>query len=131
MDHPNPTILAAEFVRRASHAEFAQAESWMPAAVSCVGHEPGYDTFEIVDAFTLTSLDSTRHLKRMVLRRVITGDYSGGHFFTHGHVSLDTLLIENTPFGWRIQNPVWNWIALDVANQRKWLADTARGETLP
>lgn len=96
MDHPNPTILAEEFVQRASRAEFAQTETWMPAAVSCVGHEPGYDTFEIVDAFTLTSLDSTRRLKRMILQRVITGDYSGGHFSPHSRVSIDTLLIGPT-----------------------------------
>lgn len=128
MEHPNPTILADEFVKRASRAEFAHTEKWMPAAVSCVGHEPGYDTFEIVDSFTLTALDSTLHLKRMILRRVIIGDYSNGRFSPHRRVGIDTLLIESTQFGWRIQNPVWNWITLDVANQRKWLADTARGK---
>jgi hypothetical protein len=124
MEHPNPTILAEDFVQRASRAEFTQTETWMPAAVSCVGHEPGYDSFEIVRSLSLTSLDSTTNLKRMVLRRGVIGDYSGGHFTAHDRTGVDTLLIENTPFGWRIQNPVWNWVTLDAANQHKWLAGT-------
>ena len=124
MDHPNPTILANELVQRASRAEFARTETWMPTAVTCVGHEPGYDTFGIVRSFSLTSLDSTLTMKRMILRRVILGDYSGGHFSPHSRVGVDTLLIENTPFGWRIRNPVWNWVTLPTAKQLKWLRDT-------
>lgn len=126
MDHPNPTILANELVQRASRAEFARTETWMPTAVTCVGHEPGYDTFEIVRSFSLISLDSTLTMKRMILRRVIIGYYSGGHFSPHDRVGVDTLLIESTPFGWRIQNPVWNWVTLPFAKQRKWVADTTR-----
>lgn len=46
------------------------------------------------------------------LSRIIIGDYSGGHFHPHRSVGIDTLLMENTPFGWRIQNPVWNWTSI-------------------
>lgn len=124
LEHPNPTILASEFVERAARGTFAQAETWMAPAVACVGHESGYDTFDIVGTFSLTPLDSTFDLRRMILRRNIVGDYAGGQFHAHRGIGIDTLLIDNTPFGWRIRNPVWNWIMRDAAIQRKWLADT-------
>src|SRR4051812_37913879 len=103
--HPEPRSLASEFVARASRAEFAESESWMSGAVTCVGHEPGYDTFVVADSFALAFLDSSQHRVRMTLRLAGRGTESGGQFQSERKVYVDTLHILETRYGWRIDDP--------------------------
>ena len=124
--HPDPTALATEFVQRAGRGDFNRAEDWLPGAVTCIGHESGYDTFAVADTVILRPLDSTATQRRFELRLHEIGNSSEGSFYPGDSASTDTLSIVSTPFGWRIENPYWNWLTVDAAAQKGWLADTVR-----
>lgn len=120
----SPTALTRDFVQRASRAEFASAEPWLAKATSCPGHEPGPDSFAIADSVALAPLDSSADSVRMILRRSIIGENIGGRFRPAPAWQTDTIVTHHTPFGWRIDNPVWNWSDVAAARERNWLADT-------
>jgi hypothetical protein len=96
----------------------------MAGAVTCVGHEPGYDTFVVADYFALAFLDSSQHRVRMTLHLVGVGTESGGQFQPERKFYDDTLNIVETGYGWRIDNPFWNWASMDAARARHWLPDS-------
>jgi hypothetical protein len=125
MHHPNPTALVTEFVQRASTGAFDHTEDWMPSAVMCVGHEPGYDGFLVVEAYRVARLDSLPNRVRFVLRRRARGMfYSASDFDRSPGLVVDTLVAQRTPFGWRIVNPEWNWLTVEAARRRGWPVDS-------
>ena len=129
MRHPSPRQLVDDFVARAAVGSFASAEKWLPGAVDCIGHEPGYDTFEIVRGYSLKLIDSTADMVHYALSRDNIGYYSG-RFHREDVPGLDTITVYRTPYGWRLKSPApWNWITVKSALHEKWLApgDTISG----
>ena len=119
--HSDPQQLAHEFVTRSAAGEFSRSEDWLPGAVDCPGHEPGYDLFQVVAAYSskpiYTGADTVRY--ELTLRRV--GVMSNG-FHREAGVEVDTFTLYRTPFGWRIVSPgPWAWITVEAAVSRGWL----------
>ena len=116
-----PQQLAHEFVTRSAAGEFSRSEDWLPGAVDCPGHEPGYDLFQVVAAYSskpiYTGADTVRY--ELTLRRV--GVMSNG-FHREAGVEVDTFTLYRTPFGWRIVSPgPWAWITVEAAVSRGWI----------
>jgi len=129
--HPNPNVLVDEFVGRAANGTFSSAETWLPGAVDCPGHEPGYDVFDIISRYAIAHLDSGKDTTRYLLTRVAFGFYSSG-FEAKPRTLRDTVIVWQSAYGWRIRSPApWNWILAKNAVQRGWVkaADTLSTRT--
>lgn len=123
--HPDPTVLIDEFVRRASEGAFDHTEGWLPTAVDCIGHEPGYDTFVVLDSprveLEQMSADSARYLLASKELGVL-----GEGLMTTPRARVDTLAVYRTEFGWRLASPAfWNWMSPKAGPARKWLDSLA------
>jgi len=127
VDHPNPTRLITEFVRRAANGEFDRTSDWLAGASLCYGKEPAYDGGAVVDRYGLQRLDSVPGLVRFILNRWVRGvSYPGAREWDQkGLLAHDTLRVRLTPYGWRITNPAWDWMTTQAAKRAGYPVDSA------
>ncbi|MBV9749452.1 MAG: hypothetical protein JO157_11620 [Acetobacteraceae bacterium] len=102
--HTEPETLVREFVQFDSAGAFTRANPWFNGAVDCPGHEPAPDQPMMVRSYRLRTLqaDSTRYRAEVQWERLAYGDA------LDPGVSVETLTVRRTPFGWRIQSPALN-----------------------
>lgn len=119
--HTEHQALVEEFVRRAAGGEFDRAESWLPSAVDCIGHEPGYDAFLLLDSLSTQLITASQDSALYLMRSRELGSLSVRLAETPG-VRADTLRLYRTRFGWRLATPVfWNWMSPTAPRAAKWL----------
>ncbi len=122
--HPSPGSLMSEFVSRAGRGEFDHTEQWLPQALDCVGHEPGYDTFTIASGYSVARLDSMADTVRYLLTLHAIGDVSG-RFESRRSDECDTVTLWRSTFGWRIRSPArWDWMLVGAALHKGLLRPT-------
>ena len=120
--HADSKELADSFIARSADGEFSRAENWLPTAVDCPGHEPGYDLFEVVSTYAVKPLNAGADTVRYELTLNRVGVMSNG-FHAEPGITIDTFVTYRTPYGWRIVSPApWSWITASAAISRKWLS---------
>lgn len=119
--HADGDALVRTFVQRAAEGTFARSEDWLPTALDCVGHEPGYDVFFVLDSRRLTQLPAGADTVRYTLHTKVGGNLIGGQFEPDSGQRVDTIIAYRTPFGWRIASPAfWNWMSPEAARAKGW-----------
>ena len=117
-----PDQLVNAFVTRASAGEFATTGDWLRGAVDCPDREPGSDSFSVVRNYTVALLDSHEDTVRYQLRRNVLG-YETLRFHRLSRISVDTITVHRTRYGWRIRSPSpWNWLTMSSAIREGWVA---------
>ncbi|MBK7908305.1 MAG: hypothetical protein IPJ78_17330 [Gemmatimonadetes bacterium] len=113
--------LVREFVRRAATGSFDRTEEWLPTAVDCIGHEPGYDTFLVLDSTRVSQLPAGSDTLRYALSSRLRGRLVGGQFEPDSVARVDTIVAYRTMAGWRIASPAfWNWMSPEAARLKGW-----------
>ena len=124
----DPVALVNEFLSRDEDGAFLKSDPWFDGATTCPGHEPGPDTFVIIDGrhVTFDTLPGDTVRARVTYRRL--GLLGGGtHFDVDTGESVRELKVVNTPFGWRILSPALNQhVDVDALSALKWLPDSLR-----
>lgn len=105
-----PDSLVAEFLARDGQGAFTQSNPWLDTALACPGQVPGWD------GFTLVTGNSTRIISRAFDSIAVEVTYARRGFLDQDSTGfivreapspeVDTFVVIQTPFGWRISAPV-------------------------
>jgi len=122
--HEDALTLATEFLQHDSAGEFMQANPWFDAATTCPGHEPGIDGFTVIAGYSTSPRFTSDTL---VVLAVTYWELGSAHFEQdssqwHGvflespSKRVDSLVLLNTPFGWRVRSPApWGMVGGEEA----------------
>jgi len=105
----DPVALVQEYARRDNEGRFLQTDTWLDTAYACPGHLPGPDVFHVVRDTRIMSSRVTDTTAWVLVASNVLGemgqDSSGFVFLEQPHFSVDTFVVDNTPYGWRIRTP--------------------------
>lgn len=108
--HADPVALVEEFVRRDAEGPFERddlSNAWHDAALTCVERRTS-DQYEVITAFRVEELDRYADSVRVLVHRTraleIAWDSTGRvpELLPSAATWLDTVLVVQTRFGWRI-----------------------------
>jgi len=135
VEHPDGEALLREFLVRDARGDFLRADPWFNRATTCVGHEPGPDSYLAIADYALTIEAPEDTLRRGIITERQLGWVS---FDEHGEPGMaiepravvDTIYARFTQFGWRVEGPVLRQHVLITAEgaaaPREKYADTLR-----
>jgi len=114
--HPEARPLVEEFVSLARVGTFGRSEDWLPLAHACIGHEPGYDVFFVLDSVRLEFTRTTSDSVFALLHSWQVGFWTDT-LVRDAQPRTDSIVALRTPYGWRLERPFWNWIDVSEAKR--------------
>jgi hypothetical protein len=107
--NPDPVALVEEYVRRDNQGQFLGRNAWLDTAYACPGHLPGPDMFTVVRRSRIASAKLSDTLATIAVTSDVVGimgqDSMGSVFESGARTRVDTFVVTNTPYGWRIFLP--------------------------
>ena len=107
--NPDPVGLIAEYIRRDKQGQFLGRNAWLDTAYSCPGHLPGPDMFTVVRSSRIVTTTLSDTLTTILVASDVAGvmgqDSVGPVFEPGSRTRVDTFVVSNTPYGWRIDLP--------------------------
>ncbi len=106
---PEPVALVRHYVTLDHDASFLQSTPAMDSVYACPGHLPGPDEFTVVSGSSIEPLVIVDSMAQILVRSTqlgrMTQDSLGLVFSRAPGVAIDTFVVVNTAFGWRIESP--------------------------
>jgi len=108
--HPNGRALLNDFLARDGAGEFLQRDPWFDGATDCPAHEPAPDRYTLIFSYTPTVTERGNDLLQAVIssRRLGYVGSSGERrptFVLDTGITIDTLALRRTGYGWRVVSP--------------------------
>ena len=105
----DPVALVRTFVAYDHGGTFLESTVVMDSVYVCPNHLPGPDVFSVVRSSTVELLSKTDSQASVLVRSNLLGrmsqDSVGLIFIRDSRPIIDTFVVLNTPFGWRILSP--------------------------
>lgn len=106
----SPDSLVAGYLARDDRGEFMQADPWLDSALTCPGQRPQWDGYTLVAGQTSRILSRTFDSLAVEVqydrRGFLDPDSTGLVLNASSAAEVDTFVVVQTPFGWRIDRPV-------------------------
>ena len=127
--HPDPAELASQFVARDAAGAFLRTDAWFNGATTCPGHEPGYDSHDVIAGYRLQPLVRTDTVSQYIVQYAGLGgmeyrqDSLNAPFQAvwrpRVHEFAETLTVVRTNYGWRVRSPaLWQHVLADSVLHR-------------
>ncbi len=108
--HLDGNVLIQDFLARDAAGQFLQSDKWFDGATDCPGHEPGPDSYTLIEAYTPSIAPVNDTLIRAVVSSRRIG-YAGSEGVGQPTLRIDpgpmvdTVWTRRTRYGWRIVSP--------------------------
>jgi hypothetical protein len=135
--HPDPDGLVREFVTRDAEGTFFVNDPWFASAVECPGRETAGTEYTIVTNAEVVPLRTIGDSARVGVKYTLLGVADANGFRPDLRTVTDTIRVNRSRFGWRIQTPApVPHVTLDVAKRKQtftradlWALDAALTQT--
>lgn len=95
----------SEFIARDARGDFLRTSEWFQGATMCPGHEPGPDSYTVIEDYQVTSLERMPSRVGVVVTARRVGYLSSTGLRVDPGTDVDTVFASLTSHGWRIESP--------------------------